>query len=362
MAAMRPATVARIVVRRDGLENPRTDPVPVGEAERGLDQSHAGTDHEHDREHLIALAAGRRAADGVGEPIALARGRDREDRSDSDIGQSGDEREAPRVERDEGQRRGGERQGTGPREGEEDRNRHRRHRCGGECARDQMARTPSEVDDRGDSDRDQRREPVPVVEWVVEAVARLLDGRRCLVGGEPVRMESRRECQDRDHRDRRGDTSQRAPQPVPPLRGEREGEDPDVGREPGELRRAALGRLGPSNRQPGPDGEGRHHAKRCPGRAAQPRGGQNPNRRPDQDDPPDRDADLAPNDGVVTAALEREVEDEEERKRVAGDRWCDAANRGREPVGFPAGAPDADRLPLCELAHLPTDTLEVGRD
>ena len=132
--------------------------------------------------------------------------------------------------------------------------------------------------------------------------------------------------QPREQRERRRPAAIAAPtaitvrrSPSRPWAAQREREDAEVGGDPAELGRRCA-RPTPTSRSPSAvqAAKAASSAERRPSRRARTGArGQEPDERPEQDDPPDRDPDLAADDGVVAAPLEREVDDEHERQRRA---------------------------------------------
>ena len=181
------------------------------------------------------------------------------------------------------------------------------------------AQVGGELQQQRQADRDQRRQAVPVVERVGEAV-------RALRGTAPVSTASGNQagCR-RESRPTSATTAMPAPIAAtvrrsasgPRMRRARS-EDADVGADPREVGEGLLGALGPAETERGPDREPGEQAQRGPGERRQRPARQRPDHHPGQDDPPDGDPDLVVDERVVAASLEPEVDDQPEAEEPGG--------------------------------------------
>ena len=282
----------------------------------------AGHDNEDQRDHLVRLAPGDgRPGDPVRKRLALlARGH--EDRATGGADEhAGDPRQAVGGEREvrEHARRAGDRAATGVRErdGEARAPGHARR----ECPRDRGARAEGEVQHQRRGDRRECADRVPVVERVVEARTDCGHEPGDLVLREPRGVQARHERQQADER-------QSAGQPVEHVAAlaanggdpERQQEDAQVGGDPRQLGRGLAGALRPGDAERRPRHEaaqGHEHHERA---TAQQRQWQQAGDGSPAQQPPDGEAELAVDDGVVAAALQAQVHDDRERHDPARHR------------------------------------------
>ena len=200
---------------RDG--EPGEHPVAPDEHGRHPQQGDGGEDHDRRRDHLgghrvevprVPGEARDRLGDEVDDRLALLGEGDQEHgsgRAEEHRHERGQAAGMEGEEHGEGDA-GGDRPAAG--EGEEERQSEQRERRGREGARDRVLRLGGEDEYQREPDRHQRRQPVPVVERVVEPRPDGLVGG--LVGGEERRVEAREEGEAGDDADRGGDAAERS--------------------------------------------------------------------------------------------------------------------------------------------------------
>ncbi len=326
-ATRRVATKAAIAGRRGTTGRARTR-WRAREHERHLHQADAGAHDQGDREHLVPLAVRGRGPQAVLEGVALRRGDDHDRAPRRGEQRVREQLEAARVKQEEDDERDADLDRAAPREGVERGQRQRRQRRHRQCPPQHRTGGTRRDQDQRDPDRDQRRQPVPVVERVVEPRFRPGQELRRLAGsGEPARVHARQERDDRRHRDRGTDGVRHPAQSILPLRSQRDGEDAEIGCDAAKLGHASLGAARPADPERGPYRERPEQAESHPPRGADPRHGQDRKRGAEGDDPPDDDPNLAVDQLVVAAALEAEVDHEGEREHPTAQHGSDAVER-----------------------------------
>ena len=102
--------------------------------------------------------------------------------------------------------------------------------------------------------------------------------------------------------------------------GDSQREDAEVHRKPPALEDAPLAALRPGRRNRAPHGKSGEQAEQQPAAPADATRRQRADDRTEQNEPPDRDADLTPHDDVVAAALEPQIDDERRTEQPCSER------------------------------------------